>query len=259
MPTDPTVSYQQQFEEEKAKGFLWLWEIVKANPGLSIVLGLILIALLLWAGIAIMRYLRKLGVRNFSEIPPSEHLNDAVRRDEIKKKRITILPGPNVEEEYRTIPMPKQLDELACSVEYAPASHRTRCCVVCREDKRVENYARMFYQRIEHADVLDKLGWIYYKKPKDDTLELCIEHCFFDSLRIFNEIPLPKNRFIRQVDYFDQPNVHTMLVIRMSKNPSRQDDALLQIAALAGLSVVLFAVRPVPGYDLIEIPLEGGE
>lgn len=259
MPTEPTQLYQQLLEEETAKGILQLLEFIKAHPVYAFVLVLILAVLLGLTVVPVVRWLRKHGVRNPGELPPSEHLNDAVRRDEIKKKRITILPAPNVDGEYLDVPMPKQLDNLAQSIERAPTNHRTRCCVVCREEKRVENYARMFYRRIEQVAVLDKLGWIYYKKPKDDTLELCIEHCFFDSLRIFNEVPLPQNRFIRQVDYFDQPNVHTLLVIRMSKNPRKQDDALMQIAALAGLSVILFAERPVPGYETIEILLEGGE
>lgn len=258
MATEPIQSYQQMLENEKARGLLRLWEVIKANPAPSVVLGLILAVLLVWTLVGLVRWLRKQGVKNFSEIPPTEHLNDIVRRDEIKKKRITILPSPNVDAEYLDSTMPKDLDELARSIEQAPTSHRTRCCVVCREEKRVENYARLFYLRMEQAAILDKLGWVYYKKPKDDTLDLCIEHCFFDSLRIFNEVQLPEKRFIRQVDYFDQANVHTLLVIRMSKNPSRQDDALMQIAALAGLSVVLFAEKPVPGYETIEIPLEGG-
>lgn len=259
MPTEPTQLYQQQLEEEKARGILWLVEWIKANPWLFLGLALALVVLLILVVPPLVRWLRKRGITKPGELPPSEHLDDTVRRDEIKKKRITILPGPNVDTEYLEASLPRQLEDLACSIERAPTSHRTRRCVVCREEKRVENYARMFYRRMESAAVLDKLGWIYYKKPKDDTLELCIEHCFFDSLRIFNEIPLPEKRFIRQVDYFDQSNVHTLLVIRMSKMPSRQDDALMQIAALDGLSVVLFATKPIPGYETIEIPTEGGE
>lgn len=259
MPTEPTQSYQQMLENEKARGLLWLLEWIKANLGLFLVSVLLLAVLLLLVVPPIVRWLRKRGITKPGELPPSEHLDDTVRRDEIKKKRITILPGPNVDAEYLDASLPRQLEDLACSIERAPGSHRTRCCVVCREEKRVENYARMFYRRMESAAVLDKLGWIYYKKPKDDTLELRIEHCFFYSLRIFNEIPLPEKRFIRQVDYFDQANVHTLLVIRMSKNPGRQDDALMQIAALAGLSVILFSEKPVSGYTTIEIPLEGGK
>ena len=259
MPTEPTQLYQQQLEEEKARGILWLLEWIKANPWLFLGLALTLVVLLLLVVPTLVRWLRKRGITKPGELPPSEHLDDTVRRDEIKKKRITILPGPNVDAEYLDASLPRQLEDLAYTIERAPGSHRTRCCVVCREEKRVENYARMFYRRMESAAVLDKLGWIYYKKPKDDTLELCIEHCFFDSLRIFNEIPLPEKRFIRQVDYFDQANVHTLLVIRMSKNPGRQDDALMQIAALAGLSVILFSEKPVSGYTTIEIPLEGGK
>lgn len=259
MPTEQAQSYQQKVEEEMFGGILRLLESIKAHPVRSVALGLLLVVVIGWGIVLFVRWLRKRGFKNLTELPPSEHLNDAVRRDEIKKKRITILPSPNVDGEYLSEPMPKELDDLVRSIEHAATSNRTRCCVVCREEKRVENYARMFYRRMEQVAILDKLGWIYYKKPKDETLELCIEHCFFDSLRIFNEVPLPKNRFIRQVDYFDQPNVHTLLVIRMSKNPSRQDDALMQIAALAGLSVILFSEKPIPGYETIEISLEGGK
>lgn len=259
MPTEPTQLYQQQLEEEKARGILWLLDWIKANPWrfAGLLLGLVILLILVVP--PLVRWLRKRGVTKAGELPPSEHLDDTVRRDEIKEGRITILPGPNVDVQYLDAPMPTELEELVHSIEHAPTSHRARSCVVCREEKRVENYARMFYNRMKYASILDNYGWIYYKKPRDSTLELCIEHCFFESLRIFNEVQLPEKRFIRQVDYFSDPRFHTLLVIRMTKVPGQQDNALMQIAALDGLSVVLFSTKPIPGYETIEIPLKGGE
>ena len=259
MATEPTQSYQQMLEDEKARGILWLLEWIKANPWLFLGVAVTLAVLLLLVVPPLVRWLRKRGVTKVGELPPPEHLDDTVRRDEIKEGRISTLPGPNVDPEYLEASLPGQLDDLARSIEHASASHRTRCCVVCREEKRVENYARMFYNRMKYANTLDNYGWIYYKKPRDSTLELCIEHCFFESLRIFNEIQVPEKRFIRQVDYFSDPRFHTLLVIRMTKVPGQQDDALMQIAALDGLSVVLFSTKPIPGYETIEIPLKGGK
>lgn len=260
MPTESIPSYQEQWNEEQSKGFLWLWEQVKAHPVIAVVIfGVIVFVILKFIIPGIIRYCQKQGIKNPSEVPASEHLTDSVRKDEIKKKRISILPAPAVDPKYCHMTLHERLVELAESIEQADPSHRTRCCVVCRDEKLVENYARMFYQRIENAAVLDKHGWVYYKKPKDDTLELCIEHCFFESLRMYNEILLPEKRFIRQVDFFDQPNVHTLLVISKTSSTNKQDDALLQIASLAGLSIVLFSAKPVPGYHTIEIPQEGGD
>ncbi len=260
MLTEPTQTYQDQLNEQKAKYLLQLWELVEAYPVVMVlvflaVICVIVIIIIPW----IIQYCRKHGIKNGSEVTPSEHLNDEIRRNEVRKKRISILPAPDVDPKFCYWTLHKKLIDLAQNIENAEPCHRTRCCVVCRNAELAENYARMFYHRIENAASLDHYGWVYYREPKDMNLKLCIKSCFFESLRIFNEIELLDKRFIRQVDFFDQANRHTLLVLRKMQNTPEPDEQLLQIATLEGLSIVLFSTEPVPGYHIIEILQEGGE
>lgn len=262
MPTESMQIYQDKLNEEQAKGVLWLWERAKAHPVISLLVAVAVICVVLCVVLRIIipwiiQYCQQHGIKKDS-IPPSEHLKKKIRRSEVQNKRISILPAPAVDPRFCDLTLHDNLIDLAQKIENAESCHRTRCCVVCQNAELAENYARMFYHRMENAASLNHYGWVYYKEPKDMNLELCIESCFFESLRIFNEIELPEKRFIRQVDFLDQPNMHTLLVLRKMQNASKPDDKLLQIAALKGLSIVLFSTEEVPGYHTIEIPQEGG-
>lgn len=259
MPTESMQIYQDKLNEEQAKGVLWLWERAKAHPVVS----------LLVAGAAIwvvgrfiipriIQYCRRHGIKSVLGIALSEPSKEEIRRSEVQEKRISILPAPAVDPRFCDLTLHDNLIDLAQKIENAEPCYRTRCCVVCRNAELAENYARMFYQRMENAASLDHYGWVYYKEPKDMNLKLCIKNCFFESLKIGIEEKLLEDRFIKQVNFLDKHNRHTLLVLRKMQDTSEPDDKLLQIAALKGLSIVLFSTEPVPGYHTIEIPQEGG-
>lgn len=256
MPTESTLSYQDQLGEEQARNILWLWYQVKQHPMLALIVSLLLVILVMkYVLPMILVVLRRWGITELFGIaittPPPN-----VRHQ--KENRVSLLGPGNVDETYRHIPLPKTLERMATSIEKSSTSYRMRCCVVCQDKNLVHHYAVLFYKRMEQTAAVDKYGWIYYAKPRDKNMELCIQNCCFESLAMHEDIQSPRGRFSAQMRELDNPNVHTLLVIEMIDPVPDTDHELRQIAEQKGLSLVLFASECVSGYDTINISEQGG-
>lgn len=253
MPTDPTVSAQTQLDNEKAEALLTVWEWAKDN----IIIALIILGLFL-----ILKYVLVPALPDFFKGFVEKSTNKKKRKAysaTTDDKEISTLSVSLIDPQYASVSMPKKVEELALTIENAPVDSRSRYCVVCKDKGLAKHCATLFYNRMLESTAVDKIGWVNYQKPRKDTLELCTEHCLFYDLLLFGDIDSVEKRVRAQLKFFKQPNVHSLLVFWMEKDALDDDNVLRQIAALGGLSVILFATAPVSGYRVIRIPKKGGE
>ena len=245
MSTEATIGAQTVLEEIKAAATIGFLRWCLENPGCA------LIVILAACAVGVVVYAGFQGVIELIK----NRIQDGKRQKRIER-RISTCGAPALTDAQRKVKMHKRLVKLAESVEAALPGDRFRACVVCADEIRLESYALQFYARIEQAATVDHYGWVYYDPPTDSSLELNIQNCLFEDLKICTDKDLPSDRFRAFVKVFDDPKKHTLLVIRMCENT--EDRRLAQIANLQGLSVVLFATAPVDGYDVLEIPVKGG-
>ncbi len=184
-----------------------------------------------------------------------ENIKSRKRKERIARQ-ISTCPTPRLDARQRDLHVPKNVMKLAENMENAQPDERFRYCVVCSDKDLLQCYAVQFYERVEQATVVDHYGWIYYDTPYDKTLQLNIQNCLYEDLKICLNEELPQNRFRAFAELFDDPQQHTLLVIRMCE--FAEDRKLAQIANMRGLSVILFSTIPIDGYDTIEIPVKGG-
>ena len=122
MLTESTQTYQDQLNEQQAKDLLWLWELVKTYPviaGLAVIAVVCVVVCVVLKFIIpwIVQYCQKHGIKSGSEVAPSEHLNEEIRRNEVRKKRISILPAPAVDPKFCDWTLHESLIELAQKIE----------------------------------------------------------------------------------------------------------------------------------------------
>ena len=245
MSTEATTRFQTLLEEIKAMATLGFLRWCLENPGCA------LIVILVACAVGVVVYAVFQGV-----IELIKNRIQNVKRQKRLERRISTCGAPALTDAQRKFKIPQKLVDLAKSIEAAPPGDRFRACVVCADKIRLESYALQFYARIEQATTVDHYGWVYYDPPTDSSLELNIQNCLFEDLKICTDKDLPSDRFRAFVEIFDDPTKHILLVIRMCQNA--EDRRLAQIANLQGLSVVLFSTDSVDGYDSIEIPVKGG-
>ena len=252
MPTEPTSINQDPFGEVREQWICWILEQFEKHPVLASVVSLLLLFLVgKWVVPMILAFLRRLGITEVFGVAFSEKKPNDNKRIE---SRISTCPTPRLTEEQRQIRMPKKVLEQAENMENARSDERFRYCVVCSNKELLQCYAVQFYERVEQAFVIDHYGWVYYETPEDKSLN--IQNCLHDALKICVNEKLPQDRFRAFVDFFDNPNKHSLLVIQMCEHA--QDRKLAQIANLKGLSLILFSECSVDGYDTIEISVKGG-
>lgn len=175
-----------------------------------------------------------------------------------KDKIISNLTVPRPDYWYEGKTLPDELERLTNKIESQSRSKRYPYCVVCPDKDLVVDYAGLFFKRMEKAANVDKLGWVTYQRPRGENLELCAKHCMICDLTLENDIDSIDKRFHKQCEYFKESNRHSMLVFHMLEDAKPDDTELRQLAALPGLSMVLFATSPVEGYKSIVISKKGG-
>lgn len=253
MATEATVSYKDQLDNAQAMAKLEIWDWAKAHWWIAAVL------------ILLYFVIKHVVIPALPDL-----LKKAVElRDSRKKQRgytaqdqdrlISNLPAPAVDSRYAKKALPEKVDALARAIESTSDGTRYRYCVVCPDRDLAKHYAVLFYGRMDQAATVDKLGWINYQRPRDKTLELCAKHCMVYDLNLSADIDSIENRFRAQCTYFKQPDRHSLLVFWMYEDALADDAELRQIAALEGLSVVLFATSPVDGFENLVISEKGGK
>lgn len=249
MQTEPTLSYQDQLGEAKARVILWLVDQLEENP-IYTFMSLLLVVIIIIP--MVTAYLRCIGITKFPWFSISEKKPNNNRIE----SRISTCPAPRLSGRQCKVNMHKKVLNITKTVEDAHPGDRFRYCVVCSDEWRLECYAVQFYEQMKQTSAINHYGWIYYDIPKDKTLQWDIEDCLLANLRICpNE--KPKERFDELMDFFDDAKLHTLLVIRICQRT--KDRKLAQLANLEGLSLVLFSETPVDGYETIEVSVKGGK
>lgn len=255
MPTEPTQSNQGPFEDIVERCVSWAEVQFEKNLLLAVLVSLLLLFLAVKLLIPmVLNFLRRLGITELCGIAFAEAEPKSNKRIE---SRISICPAPRLTGEQRKIRIPKKVAELAEDMESARLDERFRYCIVCPDAELLQCYAVQFYERVEQTTTFDHYGWVYYATPEDKTLQLSIQNCLLEGLKICLHESTSQERFRAFVDFFDDPKLHTLLVIQMCEHV--QDRKLAQIANMKGLSVILFSEKSVEGFDTIEILVKGGK
>lgn len=252
MATETTVSYQEQFDNAVAMAKLDLWVWVKDHIWIAIVF-VLFVLLLKYVIVPALPDLCKKYVDSWEN---GKKQKDYAVQD--GDRLISNLPAPSVDSRYAKNLLPREVDNLAKKIENTPDS-RFRYCVVCPDKSLAKHYAVLFFERINQATTVDRIGWINYQRPRDKTLELCAKHCMIYDLNLKSEIDSVEKRFKAQCTCFKRADLHSMLIFWMQEDALDDDAELRQIAALEGLSVVLFAMSSVEGFENLVIQEKGGK
>ena len=253
MATEPTVSYQEQLDNAVAMTKLDLWAWAKEHIWIAVAL----VLLVLFIKYVIAPALPDLYKKYVDSRKNKQKQKDYVVQD--RDRLISNLPAPGVDSRYAKKTLPREVDNLAKEIESTPDNTRFRYCVVCPEKSLAKHYAVLFFGRMNQASTVDRIGWINYQRPRDKTLELCAKHCMIYDLNLKSEIDSVENRFKAQCTCFKRADLHSMLIFWMQEDALEDDAELRQIATLEGLSVVLFAMSPVEGFENLVIQEKGGE
>lgn len=253
MATDPMVSYQEQLDNAVAMAKLDLWTWAKEHIWIAVVL----VLLILLIKYVIVPALPDLYKKYVDSRKNGKKQKDYAVQD--GDRLISNLPAPGVDSRYAKKMLPRVVDNLAKKIENTPGSTRFRYCVVCPDKSLVKHYAVLFFERMNQASTVDRIGWINYQRPRDKTLELCAKHCMIYELNLKSEIDSTEKRFKAQCTYFKRADLHSMLIFWLQEDALEDDAELRQIAALEGLSVVLFAMSPVDGFENLVIQEKGGK
>lgn len=250
MPTEPTTSYQEQLDNMMAMEKLEIWAWIKEHIWIAVVLFLLYLLI------------------KYVIVPALPDLFKEFWKDRKKQKDnavqnedwlISNLPAPRVDSRYAKKALPEEVDDLARTIESTTDGTRYRYCVVCPDKDLAKHYAALFFGRMDQTATVDKLGWVNYQRPRDKMLELCAKHCMVYDLNLSAEIDSVDNRFRAQCTHFKRPDLHSLLVFWMYEDALPDDAELRQIAALEGLSVVLFATSQVDGFENLVISEKGGK
>lgn len=261
MATEPSATYPGSWEAatDKIKWEIWnrVWVWAKDHIGIAILLGVLLGVLLILLIKVIVPALPDLFQKWVESRQNKKTERDYTVRNQ--DRLISNLPAPAVDSRYAKKALPEKVDDLAKTIESTSDGTRYRYCVVCPDQDLAKHYAALFFGRMDQAATVDKLGWVNYQRPRDKMLELCAKHCMVYDLNLFAQIDSVDNRFRAQCTHFKRPDLHSLLVFWMYEDALADDAELRQIAALEGLSVVLFATSQVDGFENLVISEKGGK
>lgn len=191
--------------------------------------------------------------------PPHATYNQKV--SESRNQRITTGTAPRVDSKYSNKYLPKDLEQLVGDFKKGKGAERFRYCVVYQDEKMLEHYARLFYEKVTACGSLRHLGWIYYKKPDESNQPPGIKYCLFKQLCIYTEGERyndPDKRYRAVCEFFQKPGSNVLLVISDKHNIDIDDDELKQMTSMEGLSIVMFSKKEMDGFDILQLDKKGG-